>query len=174
MTDKKVFRIIAGLSIVVVGLIVVLYSLPKAESIPEWATMLPLLNAGVNGTCSILLVASLISIRNKRIQLHRGLNITTFVLSAVFLLSYVVFHSFGVETRFPADNPMRPYYLTILLTHILLAAIVLPLVLISFYLGLTGRMDKHRKVSRFTYPIWLYVTVSGVVVYWMISPYYQF
>lgn len=174
MTDKKVFQIIAGLSVVVIGLIVVLYSLPKAASIPEWAKMLPLLNACINGTCSILLVVSLASIKNKKIQLHKRLNITTFVLSSLFLISYVVFHSFGVETKFPADNPMRPYYLIILLTHILLAAIVLPLVLVSFYLGLTGKIEKHRKVSRFSFPIWLYVTVTGVVVYWMISPYYQF
>ncbi|MFC2175973.1 DUF420 domain-containing protein [Bacteroidota bacterium] len=174
MNDRKAFKWIMVLSIVVFAAIVVLYSLPKQQNIPDWAKMLPTLNALINGTCSALLVVSFISIKNKRVQLHKRLNIATFVLSCVFLLSYVVFHSFGVETAFPKDNSMRPFYLVILLSHILLAAIVLPLVLISFYLGLTGNTEKHRKVSRFSFPVWLYVTVTGVIVYLMISPYYSF
>lgn len=163
-----------ALSIVVFGVVVVLYSLPKQDFIPEWAKSLPLLNATINATCSLLLVSSLMAIKRKNIQLHKKLNITTFVLSSLFLVSYIIFHSFGVETKFPVDNPIRPIYLFILLTHIILAAIVLPLVLVSFYFGLTGKIDRHRKVSKFTFPVWLYVTVTGVVVYLMISPYYQF
>jgi putative membrane protein len=174
MNDKKVFQIIMALSIVVFGVVVVLYSLPKQEFIPEWAKSLPLLNATINGTCSLLLVSSLMAIKRKNMQLHKKLNITTFVLSSLFLVSYIIFHSFGVETKFPEDNPIRPFYLFILLTHIVLAAIVLPLVLVSFYFGLTGKIEKHRKVSKFTFPVWLYVTVTGVIVYLMISPYYQF
>ncbi|MFM1874308.1 MAG: hypothetical protein RL266_45 [Bacteroidota bacterium] len=174
MSDKRVFQIIMVLSIVVFAVVVILYSLPKQDSIPEWATLLPMVNALINGTCSVLLVTSLMAIRKKNIQLHKRLNITTFVLSSLFLVSYIVFHSFGVETRFPVDNPIRPVYLFILLTHILLAAIVLPMVLVSFYLGLTGKVERHRKVSKFTFPVWLYVTVTGVLVYLMISPYYEF
>jgi len=174
MNDRKVFQYIIGLSVVVLAVIVVLYSLPKSDYIPEWAKLLPKLNAFINGTCSVLLVASLISIKRKNIQLHKKLNITTFALSSLFLISYIVFHSYGVETRYPTNDPMRPFYLVILLTHIVLAAVVLPLVLVSFYFGLTGQIKKHRKISRFTFPIWLYVTVTGVVVYCMISPYYQF
>ncbi len=174
MNDKQVFRIIIALSVVVFTAIVVLYSLPKQESIPEWAKLLPTLNATINGVCSALLITSLIAIKNKKVQLHKRLNITTFVLSSLFLVSYIVFHSFGVETRYPTDNPLRPYYLFVLLTHIILAAVVLPLVLVSFYFGLAGKLEKHRKVSKFTFPVWLYVTITGVVVYLMISPYYQF
>ena len=162
------------LSVVVFAVVVVLYSLPKQDNIPDWAKWLPTLNASLNGTCSVLLLTSLWAIKNKRISLHKQLNITTFLLSSVFLVSYIVFHSFGVETKFPADNPIRPLYLFILVTHIILAAIVLPLVLVSFYLGLTDKIAQHRKVSKFTFPVWLYVTVTGVVVYLMISPYYQF
>lgn len=106
--------------------------------------------------------------------MHKRINITAFVLSAVFMISYVTWHSFGIETRFPADSPLRPVYLIILLTHIVLAAIVLPLVLLSFYFGLTGKINAHRKITRWSFPIWLYVTLSGVIVYLMISPYYQF
>lgn len=174
MNDRSVFRIIILLSVAVFGLIVFLYTLPKADSIPDWATNLPLLNACINGTCFLLLLGSLAAIKQKNIGLHKTLNITAFTLSALFLLSYVTFHSYGVETRFPADNPLRPFYLIILLTHILLAAIVLPLILVSFYFGLTQKVEKHRKIVRFSYPIWLYVTLSGVIVYIMISPYYGF
>ena len=174
MNDKRVFQIIMVLSVVVFAVVVILYSLPKQEVIPDWAKTLPLINAIINGTCSALLLTSLIAIKNKNIALHKTLNLTTFVLSSLFLVSYIIFHSFGVETRFPEDNPLRPYYLFILLTHIVLAAIVLPLVLVSFYFGLTGKIEKHRKVSKFSFPIWLYVTVTGVIVYVMISPYYQF
>jgi len=174
MNDKTVFRIILVLSVVVFAVVVVLYQLPKADSIPDWAKALPTLNAMINATCSVLLVTSFMAIKRKSIALHKRLNITTFVLSSLFLVSYIVFHSFGVETRFPQDNPIRPVYLFILITHIVLAAAVFPLVLTSFYFGLGNKVELHRKVSRFTFPIWLYVTVTGVVVYLMISPYYSF
>ena len=174
LTDQAVFRIILVLSVIVFGVIVVLYSLPKQDFIPYWAKKLPLFNAAINATCSTLLVASLWCIKNKKAEWHKRLNLTTFLLSSLFLVSYIVFHSFGVETKFPADHYLRPLYLVILLSHILLAAIVLPLVLVSFYLGLSGKIEKHRRLSKFTFPIWLYVTVTGVVVYIMISPYYQF
>ncbi len=174
MTDKKPLRWITGLSIVVFVAITVLYMLPKQEEIPAWAKLLPALNAMINGTCAILLISSLICIKNKNADWHKRLNLAAFLLSSLFLVSYVVFHSFGVETKFPAENPIRPFYLIILLTHIVFAAAVLPLVLVSFYLGLTGKLEKHKKISRFTYPVWLYVTVTGVAVYLMISPYYQF
>ena len=174
MSDKLVFRIILVLSVVVFGVVVVLYQLPKADNVPEWASLLPRLNAVINATCSILLVLSFMAIKRGNVNLHKGLNLSTFVLSSLFLVSYIVFHSFGVETRYPEDNPLRPLYLFILLTHIVLAAAVFPLVLISFYLGLGAQVERHRKVSRFTFPIWLYVTVTGVIVFLMISPYYRF
>lgn len=174
MSDKRVFQLILVLSVVVFAVVVILYSLPKQEVIPDWAKLLPTLNASLNGSCSILLLVSFWAIRNKNIALHKKLNLTAFALSSVFLVSYIIFHSFGVETKFPVDNALRPLYLFILLTHIVLAAIVLPMVLISFYFGLQGKIDQHRKVSKFTFPVWLYVTVTGVIVYLMISPYYQF
>ena len=174
MTDKRVFQIILVLSVVVFAVVVVLYQLPKSSSIPEWAKALPALNALINGTCSILLLTSLSAIKRKNISLHKRLNLTTFVLSSLFLVSYITFHSFGVETSFPKENPVRPFYLIILISHIILAATVFPLVLTSLYLGLGNKVELHRKVSRFTFPIWIYVTITGVMVYIMISPYYSF
>jgi putative membrane protein len=172
--EKAILNAIYVFSGVVLLLVLALGMLPQADHIPPFVKWLPRFNAAVNATCSVLLVISYIQIRKKNIQLHKKINLVTFVLSALFLLSYVTFHSFGIETRFPADNPIRPYYLFILITHIILAAVVLPLVLLSFYYGLTNKIKTHRKLTRWSFPIWLYVTVTGVVVYLMISPYYRF
>jgi len=172
--EKKILNGIFILSGVVFLLVLVLGMLPRAEVVPSFVQWLPKLNAVINATCSVLLVTSLYYIKKKDIQTHKKLNILTFVLSTIFLLSYVTFHSFGIETKFPVDNPMRPYYLLILISHIILAALVLPLVLLSFYYGLTNKIKIHRRLTRWSFPIWLYVTVTGVIVYLMISPYYTF
>ncbi len=172
--EKFYLRLIWTLSVIVFLLVLILSQLPKADHIPSWAAFLPKLNAFLNGTCSIILLVSFYFIMRKKVKIHRALNITACILSTVFLLSYVTFHAFGVETKFPADNPLRPLYLFILSSHIILAAIVLPIVLISLYRGLTNQVIRHRKIVKWSFPIWLYVTVTGVVVYLMISPYYRF
>ncbi len=172
--EKFYLRLIFTISVAVFLLVLFLSQLPKAENIPAFVKFLPLLNAILNGTTSVLLIVSFYFIRRKQIQIHKKLNLAAVTLSTVFLLSYVTFHSFGIETRFPADNPLRPVYLFILSSHILLAAIVLPFVLISLYRGLTNQVSRHKKITRWSFPIWLYVTVTGVVVYLMISPYYKF
>lgn len=172
--DKLVFRIVMALSMVVFVAVIILNKkiLPVPEVIPSFVYKLPKLNALINGTCSLLLLLSLYFIKQKNIELHKKLNIITFCLSAVFLLSYITYHWMAEETTFPADNSLRPLYLTILISHIILAALVLPLILLSFQKGLQNNVEKHRKLVRFAFPIWLYVTVTGVVVYLMISPYY--
>lgn len=174
MTERNILRFIYALSAVVLLAVVGIYNLPRAERIPDFVRHLPRLNATINAMCTILLVVSFLAIKRGRVTLHKRLNVTTFVLSTVFLLSYVTFHTFGVETRFPRDNPWRPFYLAILLSHIVLAATVLPLVLVAFYRGLSGQVARHRAIAKWAYPIWLYVTTTGVVVYWMIEPYYRF
>ncbi len=173
--EKTVFRWVLTLSIIVFVAVIILNRkiLPRPEHLPAFAMYLPLLNAIINGTCSILLLLSLRAIKRKDILTHKKLNLTTFVLSSLFLISYITYHWLADETKFPIGNPIRPYYLTILISHIILAAVVLPLILISFYYGLTNQVKKHRRITRWSFPIWLYVTVTGVVVYLMISPYYQ-
>ncbi len=173
--EKTVFRWVLTLSIIVFVAVIILNRkiLPRPEHLPAFAMYLPLLNAIINGTCSILLLLSLRAIKRKEIITHKKLNLTTFVLSSLFLISYITYHWLADETKFPIDNPIRPYYLAILISHIILAAVVLPLILISFYYGLTNQVKKHRRITRWSFPIWLYVTVTGVVVYLMISPYYQ-
>ena len=172
--EKKILTGIYIFSGLVLVAVLALSMLPQSETIPSFVPFLPKLNAFINATCSVLLVTSLYFIKQKNIVMHKKLNIATFVLSSVFMLSYVTFHSYGIETRFPSDNPIRPYYLAILISHIILAAIVLPMVLLSFYYGLTNKIKTHKRLTRWSFPIWLYVTVSGVIVYLMISPYYKF
>lgn len=172
--DKTALVIIYAVSVLVFTAVAVLSQLPKAETMPGWATYLPGLNATLNSICTVLLITSWFAIKRGRADLHKKLNLTTFGLSSVFLISYVLYHAFGFETRFPADHAMRPVYLTILISHIILAAVVLPLVLFSFYWALVGQIDRHRRLVKFSFPIWLYVTTTGVIVYLMISPFYPF
>jgi putative membrane protein len=162
--------------------------LGQPESVPSFIFRLPMLNAFLNGTCTVLLIFSYRAIRRGNINRHKQLNISAFILSSLFLVSYVTAHYFIPDTRFgdsdhdgvmsaaesAAVSGIKPVYLVILLSHIFLAVIVLPLVLLSFYYGLTDQRKKHRRITRFSFPVWLYVTISGVVVYLMISPYYAY
>jgi putative membrane protein len=167
-------RLIWVFSVVIFLTILILSRFPKSDNIPSWLWILPAMNACLNGSTFFILLISLYFIRKKNVQVHKKLNLSAAILSTVFLISYVIFHSFGIETKFPSDNPLRPLYLFILLTHIVLAAIVLPLVLLSLYRGLTMQVEKHKRIVRWSFPVWLYVTLSGVIVYLMISPYYKF
>ena len=175
-SEKNIFRIIFSVSILVFILVLILNRkiLPRPEVPPSFIYVLPKMNAIINAACTVLLLTSYYFIRKKKIWIHKRLNIVTFFLSSLFLVSYVTYHYFADETKFPADNPIRPLYLTILTSHIILAALVLPLILISFYRGLNMRVPQHKAIARWAFPIWLYVTVTGVIVYLMISPYYKF
>jgi putative membrane protein len=186
--DKLVLRAVIGLSIFVFVTVVVLNKqiLPKPSSIPSWTYVLPMINAIINGTCSVLLLASLYFIKRKNIEIHKQINLTAFVLSSLFLVCYILYHWLSKETVYGDTNhdgvlngaealsvaSSKSIYYFILISHIVLAAIVLPLVLLSFYRGLQLDIEKHRKLVRYSFPIWLYVTITGVVVYFMISPYY--
>jgi len=174
MEDNKILKIIYAISTIVFLIVVILFLLPKSSHIPSFIKYLPKMNAFINGTCTVLLLLSYYFIKQNKIEIHKRLNILTFLLSTIFLVSYIIFHSFGIETKFPAENPLRPLYLLILITHIILAAVVLPLVLLSFFYGLKNEIVKHKKLTRWSFPIWLYVTTTGVIVYLMISPYYNF
>lgn len=189
--SNKTAKIIIWITTLIICTAVVILNkkvLPEPESIPAFIYKLPALNALINGTCSILLIFSLIAIKKKNIELHKKINLTAFLLSAVFLISYVTAHYFIPDTKYgdidhngildaaekAAVSGIKPVYLVILLSHILFAVVVFPLVLLSFYYGLTDQKEKHKKLTRFSYPIWLYVTITGVIVYLMISPYYNY
>jgi len=172
--EKKALTIIYLVSGVIFLTVAILTQVPKSEVMPGFVAYLPHVNAAINSMCTILLVTSWFCIKRGKVSAHRNLNLATFALSSLFLISYVVFHAFGVETRYPSDHPVRLYYLILLLSHIVFAAVVLPLVLISFYFALTGQINRHKKIVKFSFPIWLYVTTTGVIVYLMISPYYTY
>lgn len=160
---------VSALLLVAVG---ALGRLPEMSSIPDVVYKLPALNAVLNSLCTVLLIASFIAVKTGNLKLHKQLNLTTFALSTCFLVSYVIFHALVEPTPYPEGAPWRGAYYFILLSHILLAAVVMPMVLYTFYWALSGQIERHRPLARYTLPIWLYVTTTGVVVYLMISPYY--
>jgi putative membrane protein len=134
---------------------------------------LPALNAFLNALCTVFLLRGFRHIRSLNITAHRNSMFGAFIVSSLFLVSYIVNHAMHGDMRFPTGHPTARFiYLWILLLpHILLAVVALPLILITFFLSLTGRFPAHRKLARYTFPIWLYVSVSGVIVYGMLSAY---
>lgn len=174
MSDKKVFNIVMVLSVAVFLLVVLLNEriLPVPSQFPLFIYKLPLLNASINGTTAILLAFSYRAIKQKKVALHKKINLTAFGLSALFLVSYVCYHYFVGHTTFGGSGLILIVYKTILFSHIVLAAIVLPLILLSFWYGLNNKVEKHRKLVRYSFPVWMYVAITGVIVYLMISPYY--
>ena len=126
---------------------------------------LPAVNATLNGVAGVLLLIGFLLIRSRKIDLHRRFMIAAFVASALFLVSYIVYHAQVGSVRFTRQGFVRPLYFTILITHVVLAATVLPLAIVTLTRGLKGRFPAHRAIARWTLPIWLYVSVTGVLVY---------
>lgn len=145
------------------------------------------INAFVNASIAVVLVAALVAVKKKNYELHKKFMMTALVLSILFLLSYIAHHLFAGEAKYGDSNhdgivdeaeklavgAMRIVYLVILITHIILAAIILPFILFTAYRGLTSEFPAHKKLARITWPLWFYVAVTGPVVYFMISPYYN-
>lgn len=162
--------LIIFISVLLPVAVAVLYVIPKTET--TLFSFLPLLNATINGTTFLILIAAFIAIKNKNIVLHKRLMWTALTLSVIFLLSYVLYHATTPSTSYGGEGTIKYVYFFILLTHILLSAIVVPLVLLTLVRALAEKFDQHRKIAKITLPIWLYVTLTGVLVYLMISPYY--
>ena len=129
---------------------------------------LPALNASLNATSAVLLAAGWILIKRGRIQAHRNLLLAACTTSVLFLISYLIYHAQVGSVRFTKQGPIRMVYFTILLTHTVLAAAIVPMVLITLSRGLRARYDSHRRIARWTMPLWLYVSVTGVIVYVML------
>ena len=131
-------------------------------------TILPSVNAALNATAAVLLVVGYLLIRRGKREAHRAVMLTAFGCSVLFLISYLTYHYLAGSTRFPGTGTVRTVYLAILLTHTVLAAAVPFLAGITLFRALRGRFAKHRAIARWTLPIWLYVSVTGVVIYWML------
>lgn len=135
-------------------------------------SFLPPIYAGINGLTAVLLIAALVAIKNKNRILHERLIKTCLALSATFLVMYVLYHISSESTKFGGTGIAKTVYLTILFSHILLSVVIIPFVLYTYIRGITGRFEMHKKLARITFPLWLYVAITGVIVYFMISPYY--
>lgn len=165
--------VLAILAAVVPLLVAILYYFPEALRIPGLEVkFLPSLNAVLNSLTAVCLLLGYYFVRQKQIVRHRAMMVTAFTLGGIFLLSYVTYHSQEASTPFGGIGTIRYIYFFLLLSHIALAVVTVGLVLFTLYFALTEQFTKHRKIARWTFPVWLYVSVTGVIVYFMISPYY--
>jgi putative membrane protein len=185
--DRKAKILILTFSFVVFTAIILLSRIRLEANLGFDIHLFALINAMINSCVSILLVAALIAVKRRKYEVHKKLMLTAMVLSVLFLISYICHHLFAGDTRFGDLNhdglvsqeeeenvaPLHIFYKIILFTHIPLAGIILPFILFTAYRGLTGDWIKHKKLARITWPIWFYVAITGVVVYWLISPYYS-
>jgi putative membrane protein len=176
--DKRYTPLIIGISVLLPAVVALLFFLPGVDGVsPElriWLNKLPMFNAIVNGSTAVILIAGVIAIKSGNTLLHQRLMSTALLLSIVFLVSYVSYHLTSESTRYGGEGVIKKVYLAVLLSHILLSIAVVPMVLVTYVRALSARFDKHRRIARITFPIWLYVAITGVLVYLMIQPYYPF
>ncbi len=169
VSNNKYNKLITLLSIGIPVLVAVLFGVKIDYELPVF---LPPVYATINALTAIILIIAVWAIINKKRKLHERLMKTAIVFSVVFLSLYVAYHMTSDSTSFGGEGWVRYLYFFILISHILLSILVIPFVLITFVRAISNDFDRHKKIARIAFPLWLYVAVSGVVVYWMISPYY--
>lgn len=173
MKDKVAFRAIGVLSVVIPLAVAFLLFMPKFFKLSDNDfSSLPHLNAVLNSSTAICLLLALYFVKQGNHKLHQMFMTTGLIFSTLFLVSYVIYHSQAEHTLFGGEGVIKAIYLTVLLSHIALSVVVIPFVLLAFYFALKGQFDKHKKIVKYGYPLWLYVAISGVTVYFMIRPYY--
>lgn len=174
LNDKFFRNLIIVISVVVVALVAIMYLgwLPSYDLGVE-PGVFPRFHAILNTIATVLLVTGLVFIKQKNIKAHKISMLSAFTVSGIFLVSYVLYHSSQAEpVTYGGDGPLRYVYYFILISHIFLAAVIFPFILFTLYRAFSGAIIKHRKVARFTLPLCLYVTVTGVLVYVFMAPYY--
>jgi putative membrane protein len=162
--DRWAMRVIAAVSLAVVGLVAYLVTRPGGTTAPG-VSMLPAVNAALNAAAAVLLTAGFVNIRRRNIAAHRACMLGAFATSTLFLVSYVAYHAQAAAVRFTGEGWIRPVYFFILVTHIVLAAAIVPLALTTIYRAFRAELWRHKRIARVTLPIWLYVSVTGVLVY---------
>lgn len=170
--QKKANQLINILSIAIPVAVAILLGIRQKVDLGSWTTYLPHLNGIINSLTAILLIMGLYFIRQKNVVAHRTTMLGAFTLGSVFLVSYVLYHLSNESTAFGGEGWIRPVYYFLLISHIVLSVVVVWFVLKALYFALSGQYDQHRRVVKWAYPIWLYVSITGVVVYLMIKPYY--
>lgn len=172
MNDKKAFTLIGLASAILLGFIFWLtYFHEHAAVPPGWASSLAHLNAFCNFSSACCLVTGYLHIRAGRQAAHKRMMLTAVAFTTGFLLSYTLQHHFVGDTKFGGQGAVKSLYLLILATHILLSMLITPLVMTLLFFALTGRLDRHKKLARWTFPAWLYVSITGVLVYLLLTPY---
>jgi putative membrane protein len=156
--------IIALSAVATLFLFWLIYVHPAADTTATHYTFLPNLNALLNGLSALALLIGFYFIKQRRIAAHRASMMTAFVFSSLFLISYIANHALHGDQRYPVHDTIYHIYIPLLISHIILAIVALPIVLITFYLSLSGRIPAHRRLARITFPLWLYVSVTGVIV----------
>lgn len=174
-TEKKYRKWIVALSIIIPLAVAALFSVNLKELGFDVKPLnfLPPIYATINGITAIVLIVAVIAIKKGNRSLHEGLMKFAIGLSVLFLLMYIGYHMTSESTKYGGEGALRYVYFIILITHIVLSIAIIPMVLITYVRALAQRFDKHKKLAKITFPIWLYVAITGVVVYLMISPYYQ-
>lgn len=171
--DKVAVPVIISLSVIVPVLVVILMYLPQRYNLfGTQSGSLPFFHAALNGCTALLLIIGYFFQSIKEYNWHRNFMISAFVLSTVFLVSYVISKMSNDPVPYGGEGVIRYFYFFILITHIVLAAIIVPLVLFTIYYGITNKYDKHRKIARWTFPIWLYIAITGVLIYIFMWPFY--
>lgn len=171
--DKLARLLIYAVSSVVFIAVVVLSKIELKVDLGFNVHVFATINAIINSLVAFVLVAALVAVKMSKFELHRNLMLTAIVLSSLFLVSYIAHHLLSGDTKYGGEGVIRIFYFFILITHIFLAAVILPFILFTAYRGLTADWPGHKKMARITWPIWFYVSVTGVIVYLMISPYYM-
>lgn len=171
--DKKAFWLITIFSMIVFVAVIALSRITLSIELGFDKHIFAQVNAVVNAIVAVCLIFALIAVKQKKYIKHKKLMFFALWLSVVFLVSYIAHHLLAGETKFGGQGSIRYFYYFILITHIFLAAIILPFILYTAYRGLTAEFDKHRKLAKITWPLWLYVAVTGPIVYLLISPYYN-
>ena len=170
--DKQARFLILTVSFVVFAAVVILSNFKLELNLPFNVHIFALFNAVINFTVSVLLIAALVAVKNKKLILHKKLMLIAIVLSVLFLVSYICHHLLAQETAFGGVGAIRGVYFTILISHIVLASIILPFILFTAYRALISEFAHHKKLAKYTFPLWLYVSITGVLVFLLISPYY--
>ena len=169
MKDRLVLPVIGALSsVVVLGVGAVLLGQQGAAHRHDDGSTLPALNAFLNGASALLLTAGYFFIRQKKVTAHKICMLTAFGVSSLFLVSYLIYHYQVGSVPFGGTGVIRAVYFPLLISHITLAALIVPLALVTIYRAWSGEFEKHARIARWTLPLWLYVSVTGVVVYWML------
>ena len=172
--QEKTSNLLINIVSVAVPLVVaVLLSIPAKPDFGAWTKILPHINGVVNSLTALALICGLVFIKLKKVHLHRLAMAAAFALGGVFLVCYVIYHLTNLSTKFGGEGAIRYVYYFVLLSHIALSLVVLPLVLRAMFFAVTKQFTRHKKIVKFAYPIWLYVSITGVIAYLMIAPYYQ-